>query len=92
MAQAIKNQLPVTFTGSLKVMSIFASSATLVVLLAGVVLATVGAVSPPLMHTVLLFCGSLGVSSWKSELLLSVSVLLRGCAARLAFVAAVEIS
>src|SRR5688500_1424702 len=45
VAQAIVNQLPVAFTGSLKVMSIFASSATPVALLAGVVLATVGALS-----------------------------------------------
>src|SRR5918912_63327 len=49
--QEIEYQPSVTFTGSLKVIETFASSATSVALFAGVVLATDGAVSPPQIKT-----------------------------------------
>src|SRR4051812_24370395 len=45
LAQEMLNQLPLTATGSLKVMSMLASSATPAAPLDGIVLATVGAVS-----------------------------------------------
>src|SRR5687767_4014782 len=69
----IVNQLPLTLTGSLKVIVISEFLATPVAPLIGVVLVTLGAVSP-VMQPEAAFCGSLGVINWKSVALLSVSV------------------
>src|SRR5919204_1048758 len=61
----IENQLPVTFTGSLKVIVMLLFSATLPAPSAGLVLETVGAASPLLR--------GFGAPAVKSALLLSVS-------------------
>jgi hypothetical protein len=70
------NQLPVTFTASLKVMAMFAVGATPAALLVGVVLETLGALSPGAPHDTagLALLRGFGAAVVKSLELLSVSV------------------
>src|SRR2546428_1625418 len=70
--QSIENQLPTTLTAWLKVIVMLVFSATPTEPLAGAVAITAGGALHPL--TELRFCGTLGVTSAKSALLLSVSV------------------
>src|ERR687891_1829378 len=69
----IEYQLPVTSTGSLKVIVMFASRATPVAPLAGVLLATEGAVSASQTCGSTVLLRGLGAPTLKSALLLSVS-------------------